>query len=172
MIPKNKAFVLFLTFLPVFLFGYMTEEKLRYVIDGDTAQFQSMRCRFSYVDTPESGNNPKALRDSRAMGIPLEDIYDAGRIAKRYVKSRLHKDNYYRIDVKKGMTHGRKICVIYLDEEHTINELLVRDGFAVPFWKYIPKRMRYHYRKLALLAKKEHKGLWRLHPLVMIKMMD
>jgi len=169
--PKHKAFILLLVFLPSFLFGYMTEEKLIRVIDGDTAQFQSMRCRFSYIDTPESGNNPKALRDSRKMGIPLEDIYDAGRMAKRYLKSRLRKGEYYRIDVKKGMTHGRKICVIYLDGDRTINELLVRDGFAVPFWQYIPKRKRSHFRNLSHLAQKEHKGLWRLYPEIMTKMM-
>ena len=164
--------VLFVFLLPALLHGYTTNEKLIRVIDGDTAQFQSMRCRFSYIDTPESGNNPKALRDSRKMGVPLEDIYDAGRMAKRYLKSRLHKGKYYGIDVKKGMTHGRKICVIYLDGGHTINDLLVRDGFAVPFWKYIPKSKRSYFRNLAHLAKKERKGLWRLHPEIMHKMMQ
>ena len=168
---NNKVFVLLLFLLPAFLFGYMTEEKLIRVIDGDTAQFQSMKCRFSYVDTPESGNNPKAVRDSRRMGVPLSDIFDAGRMAKRYLKSRLQKGEYYRIDIKKGMTHNRKICVIYLDEDLTINDLLVRDGFAVPFWKYIPKRKRAYFRNLVLLAQNERKGLWRLHPIIMRKMM-
>lgn len=144
--------------------------KLQYVIDGDTAQFQGIRCRFAYVDTPESGNNPKARKDAAKYNIPIDAIYQAGRLAKRYVKSRLRKGQVYRIDVKKKGRYGRNICEIYLDETTTINDLVVRDGFAVPFWRYIPLSKKPHFVSLSYRARKEKRGLWRIYPSMMQKM--
>ena len=167
---KKHLLILTASLLVTVIQAQTVYEELRYIIDGDTAQFENMRCRFAYVDTPESGNNPKARKDSAKYNIPLDTIYQAGRMAKRYVKSKMRKGQVYRIDVKKKGRYGRNICEIYIDKKTTINDLVVRDGFAVPFWQYIPLSKKPHFVYLLYKAKKEDKGLWQLYPALMRKM--
>jgi len=146
--------------------------KLRYVIDGDTVVFSpKITCRLAYIDTPESKRNNKAQRDLQASlpGIEMEDIVWAGRLAKKYTKSIMPKGRYYHVDITGKDRYGRKICKIY-DQGESINEKIIRNGFAVPFFKYIPRSLHAHMQKLNKKAREEKKGLWRAYPKVLASM--
>ena len=163
--------VIFFFVLSVYAHGQITTDTVRYVIDGDTVQFKTMNCRFAYVDTPESGDNPKALKDSRRYNIPLQEIYQAGRLAKRYTKSFIRKGASYSIDVKKRGRYGRNICEIFLEDGKSFNKKIVKDGFAVPFWRYIPLTKKGEYYGAVKQAQRGHKGLWRISPYLMRRML-
>lgn len=148
--------------------------ELRYVIDGDTVQFsKDVRCRVAYIDSPESSFNSKAKKDMRkCSGVDKSEMVEAGRYAKRYLKSIMRKGKRYQVNILSREKHrkgskNRFICEIF-DKEESINEKLVRNGFAVPWWRYIKnkevnKRMYAHFAH----AKSNHKGAWRTSPAAM-----
>lgn len=43
------------------------------------------------------------------------------------------------------------------------NELMVKDGYAQPYEKYVPKKLKSKYRKLSKEAKHSKRGLWKNH---------
>jgi endonuclease YncB( thermonuclease family) len=142
---------------------------LRYVIDGDTVVFNGgSTCRLSYIDCPESKRNAKATRDvAKCPAVSLDDIVESGRYAKRYLKSIMRKGTAYEVDIIGRDRYRRDICIIYKDGV-SINEIMVRNGFSVPFWRYIKqadvkKRMVSHIR----YANEHNKGIWRTHRNVM-----
>jgi len=143
--------------------------KLKYVIDGDTAVFNQGTCRFAYIDTPESKRNAKATRDvADCPGVTLDDIIVGGRYAKRYLKSAMKKGEEYHIEVKGQDRYHRYICVIYDRDNVSFNDKLVRDGFAVPFWRYIHNTsVKEKMISFVKNAKSTPKGIWRTNPNVM-----
>lgn len=151
-------------------------QKLRYVIDGDTVQFQDVRCRLAWIDTPESKPNKKAKKDSqtsRIEGVTVSEIVKAGRISSSYLKSIMQKGHSYRFSVisketfrKKGS--NRSICVIFDDDGYSINHRIIENGFAVPFWRYIKSSVvREEMDNATKQAIQDKKGLWRIYPNVL-----
>ncbi len=142
--------------------------RLRYVIDGDTVVFNQATCRLLYIDTPESKRNKKATRDvANCNGVSLNDVVESGRYAKNYLKSIMRKGSSYEVSVSGKDRYNRSLCVIYSNGE-SINDAMVENGFAVPFWKYI-KNPLVKINMIAKIrsAKTGGKGLWRTHPQVM-----
>ena len=171
---KNKQIPLL--FLCLFFISYAVQagenikSELLYVIDGDTAKFKHSICRFAYIDTPEKKNNAKSRKESAKYNIPLDKMYDAGRMATRYTKSLLRKGRTYSIQITGKDRYDRSICVIYLDNHKAVNDMLVENGFAKPFWRYIPLSKKNKFKALSIRAKNNKKGLWRIYPTLMEKM--
>ena len=145
---------------------------LKKVVDGDTLYFHSrghtVKCRIAYIDTPESHRNSRA--ESKAgvcVGVTLDRMVGAGKEAARHAGSLVSVGKSYRFDVRGHDRYGRAICVVRLPDGETYNEGMVRDGYAVPFWKYIPSSMKRRYGTLAKEAKRRHNGLWREYRPVM-----
>lgn len=144
------------------------EAKLRYIIDGDTAVFSNTTCRLAYIDTPESKPNKKAQRDIRKSNhVTLDDVVYAGRQSKKYLESIMQKGQYYKFDIITTDRYDRSVCVIYKNDGRSINDMIVANGFAVPFWRYIPKSKQPQLRNLSMKADRENRGLWRISRPVM-----
>lgn len=144
--------------------------KLQRIKDGDTVVFnKGVTCRLSYVDTPESYPNKKATRDvANCNGISIDEVVTSGRYAKRYLGSIMQKGSTFNVDIRGEDRYGRSICVIYNEKEQSINEMLVKNGFAAPYWQYIKSRnMRSKMSSHVEYAKSNNKGLWRSHRAVM-----
>jgi len=144
--------------------------KLQRIKDGDTVVFnKGVTCRLSYVDTPESYPNKKATRDvANCNGVTLDEVITSGRYAKRYLGSIMQKGSTYNVDIKGEDRYGRSICVIYNEQKQSINEMLVRNGFAVPYWRYIKDyNTRSRMKEYVRHAQSNNKGLWRTHRAVM-----
>ncbi len=143
------------------------QEELRYVIDGDTVVFSHTTCRLAFIDTPESKPNQKARKDIQGnRDVSVDDVVHAGRLSKNYLKSIMQKGRSYEFDVMSVDHYGRSVCVIY-DEGHSINDNIVRNGFAVPFWSYIPNNKKQDMINLVRRANNNNKGLWRANRPVM-----
>ena len=94
------------------------------------------------------------------LGVTLNWIVEAGKAATKHAKTLVSIGKSYRFEVKGRDCYGRSICVVRLPGGETYNERMVKDGYAAPFWKYVPSSMRRRYKKIADEAKAGQKGLW------------
>ena len=96
-----------------------SNEKLRYVIDGDTVKFAKTTCRLAYIDTPESKNNNKLKRDiGNQSHVSTDEVIKAGRISKNYLKSQMSKGSSYTFKTISKDKYSRSVCVIYEDASY------------------------------------------------------
>ncbi len=139
---------------------------LKKVVDGDTLYFRSngktVKCRIAYIDTPESHFNERAKRESRrCAGIVPQRMVEAGKAATRHAKSLVSVGKSYRFEVKGRDRYGRSICVVRLPGGETYNERMVKDGYAVPFWMYVPASLKNRYKNIMHMTKSRRTGLWK-----------
>ncbi|MBL4703795.1 MAG: thermonuclease family protein [Flavobacteriales bacterium] len=43
------------------------------------------------------------------------------------------------------------------------NELMVKDGYAMPYERYVPRELKSKYHKLSKVAKSFNRGLWKYY---------
>ena len=153
-----------LIFLPILLFsdiGVLTK-----IVDGDTLHFKTnnkkVKCRIAYIDTPESMNNKKNKRDiSNCRGTTAKDMTSAGKSATRAAQRLLKLKNEYEYAVNGKDRYKRSICVVKLDGGSTFNDLMILNGYAVPYRQYMNSLELKYYNVLLKKAKIEKVGLWR-----------
>lgn len=162
-----KVVLLGMMALSVFASAQMKGEKLRYVTDGDTVVFSKTTCRLAYIDTPESKMNKKLKKDIRNSSVTADEVIKAGRISKNYLKSIMQKGDFYHFKVINVDRYGRSVCVIKNHQGKSINDMVVKNGFAVPFWRYVPMLVKPKMIALVKSAKYQNKGLWRTNPNVL-----
>lgn len=147
--------------------------KVTYVVDGDTIYFNSngekIKCRLLYIDTPESKNNKKARRDAKKCNVDVHSIKRAGQDSTYFVRELVRKGENYTIQTDSKDRYGRNLCVIKLKNSHfTLNELIVKRGYAVPFWRYMPNmKTSEKYSNLVNEANRKSVGNWANHNKIM-----
>lgn len=143
--------------------------KLSRIIDGDTVKFNDTTCRFAYIDTPESKRNDRAKNKVEdCTGLTLETMVDAGKESASYLNSILEIGRTYKYDVISTDKYDRKVCVIWIDNNDMLNEKLVREGYAVPYYAFIKDRnIERQMRLSSITAKKNKSGLFATHESVM-----
>jgi endonuclease YncB( thermonuclease family) len=139
------------------------------IVDGDTVYFGEVKCRLSYIDTPESQFNDKAERDaSKCAGMTVELMVNAGREASRFTESQLQLGMSYKYQVVAIDRYERSVCLIESSSDNNLNLLIVNAGFAVPYKQYIPDDgIKIKYAEAVREAKQNNLGLWKSHPNVM-----
>ena len=98
-------------------------------------------------------------------------MVNAGKLATKHAKSLVKIGKSYKYDVIGADRYKRSICIIHLNKKETFNDKMVNDGYAVAFWKYIPKSEKRHFKLLSQQAKQNSRGLYKTHPAV-IRCMD
>ena len=134
---------------------------LKKVVDGDTLHFTNDKCRILYIDTPESKRNNKAKRDAqRCKSITIDTIVTMGMLSTKHAKKLVKVGKSYKYEVKGKDRYKRSLCVVYTPNG-IFNELMVKDGYAQPFEKYLPNELKSKYHKLSKEAKRSNRGLWK-----------
>lgn len=136
------------------------------VIDGDTIHLKSggevVKCRIAFIDTPEKSRNARAKRFvAQCKGLTLDTMIKAGKEAKEYAKRHFKKGQRVKFHSLEKDRYGRDVCVM-----GDYNLQIVRDGFAVPYWRYIPADKKREFKKASMEAKRGA-GLWKSYPAVM-----
>lgn len=163
---KRFAF-LFLTVV-FFLFAFVKENpcEVTYVYDGDTFSCRlengkEIKVRLIGIDTPEVHENRRAYGQTRYFGS-LDEVLSWGREAKYFVEEllKLYKIVYLELDVQKTDKYGRILAYVWLPDGTMLNELLLREGYAMlltipPNVKYVEK-----FKKAVEGAREEGKGIW------------
>jgi len=156
-----KFFILLIPFLLLADTGSLTK-----IVDGDTLYFKTngkkVKCRIEYIDTPESKNNSKLKRDIKhCRGISTKDMISAGKSATRAAKRLLKLGDKYSYKTHGKDRYGRSICVVQLDDTKTFNEVMILDGYAVPFRRYMTSDEKRYYNRVLEKARTQNRGLWK-----------
>ncbi len=135
-----------------------------HIYDGDTISLGSgEKVRLLGIDTPESSENKKLLRDAARSGQDTGDILRMGRLAAAYTRSLLQgRSVRLEFDIEKRDKYGRLLAYVYrVDDGLFVNEEIIRQGYAYPMT--IPPNIRHAdgFRKLFRQARKAGRGLWR-----------
>lgn len=157
-----KVFVLIFT--PILVLAEVGV--LKKVVDGDTVYFnvknKTIKCRVAYIDTPEKSFNNKLKSDIKRCGYSVseKDMKSAGKSATRAAKRLLKVKKQYSFKVIDKDRYKRSICIIDLNNGMTFNDQMVLNGYAIPYWKYIPSSKKSHFKNLMNRAKSNGSGLW------------
>jgi len=136
---------------------------LKKVVDGDTLYFTNDKCRILYIDTPESYRNKKAKRDvKQCRNFTLDTMVRIGKQSTAHAKSLVKVGRRYKYDVKGQDRYKRSLCVVYTPRG-IFNELMVKDGYAMPYERYLPNKLKRKYHKLVQQAKSSNSGLWKYY---------
>lgn len=134
---------------------------LKKIVDGDTLHFTNDQCRLLYIDTPESKHNAKAKRDTATCkNLTLDTIVKMGKQSTAHAKTLVKVGKQYKYDIVGHDRYKRALCVVYTPSG-IFNELMVQDGYAVAFDKYLPKELERKYHLLEREAKSINLGLWK-----------
>lgn len=139
------------------------------IIDGDTVRFGTDTCRLANIDTPESNFNNRLEKNVKNCGINTSDVIVAGKKAKEHLSNYLKEGVEYKYTItNKSDNYGRKICLININNSETVNIKMVEDGYAYPYYYFIPSSLKDKYKKALESARNNKKGLFEEHENVMI----
>ena len=133
------------------------------VIDGDTllvlVNGRKERVRLIGIDTPESSFNRKARRDVQRFKVSPEEMIEAGRRAKEFVKSLLKPGTKVKLelDVQVRDKYGRLLAYVYLPDGRMLNLLLVERGLARVYT--FPPNVKYTDKFLQAQEKARERGV-------------
>lgn len=136
------------------------------VIDGDTIEvwdgYAKRIVRLIGVDTPEAALNAKAAKDAGRWSVPVADIIQAGREARAFVISLAPPGSTVELasDQRPIDMYGRMLAYVYLPNGRCLNEVLVREGYAVVAHKW-PFHERQRYLSLMDETQRQGRGYWR-----------
>lgn len=169
---KLMKIVLISVWLTLTIFGgaslFAEPMKVYKVTDGDTIKFineenKIINCRMAYIDTPESGNNPKMRRDMDLCNISLPDAKYIGLLStsytKRYFETRIKNYPNSPIEVEivgVDQKNKRYVCLVEM-----FNYNIVKDGYAVPYLDYTPLPLQKDFINLRGAAQAQKLGLWK-----------
>jgi len=138
------------------------------ISDGDTIRFGKDICRLANIDTPESSENPRLEKILKKCNTPKKEILDAGKKSSNHLSSYLKVGEEYKYTViNNNDGKGRKVCLINLSNNETVNLKMVEDGYAYPYFYFIPSYMKKRYKDALDYAQENKKGLFKTHSNVM-----
>ncbi len=83
-----------------------------------------------------------------------------GKQATAHAKTLVKVGKSYKYDVTGKDRYNRSLCVVYTPKG-IFNEQMVKDGFAMPYEKYVLRELKRKYHKLFQEAKQFNRGLWK-----------
>lgn len=140
---KISGILLLLLLIPACALAW--QGKVVHIKDGDTIVVlrdkNEVDIRLYGIDTPEKGQ-PYGSR------------------AKRFVAHMAGKERV-EVDVRDTDRYGRKVALVYVEGDgKSLNEELVRAGYAWVYKRYCKIQDCDHWRKLERQAREANKGLW------------
>ena len=148
---------------------YTTHIKIAKIVDGDSItikdQFsdEETEIRLYGIDAPESKRCSKLMKDEKETHIAGAFLIQLGLKSTAFLRNiapigtacTIVQEPQNTIDV-----YGRTLAYLILPNGQSINEIMIREGYAKPynnvFCEKLPK-----YQELNLLAKQQKKGLYR-----------
>jgi micrococcal nuclease len=157
---KTKLFFLILLFSLLTQITHAYQCVVEKVYDGDTFLCSGEKIRLIGIDTPESSLNPH-IEKQRSLG-DTKTILELGRRAKKFTQSLIPVGTKVEIelDVQPKDKYGRVLAYVWLPDGRMLNEVIVREGYAMLLT--IPPNVRYEerLRKAYRYAVENGKGLW------------
>lgn len=148
------------------------------VVDGDTLLLKNEEgfviCQLSFIDTPELLQNEKFDKDMKNCSqIEKEEALQAGEKSQNFAKSLLQEVKKVEYKITRILPNQNPVCQVSLPKgldaniNPTLSEIMVQQGYALPYVIYANKEQKQKFLELGLSAKKEKRGLWKLYPKLM-----
>ena len=137
------------------------------VIDGDTISVflegQEESIRLIGIDTPESWENEKVVKDAQRYGITVDEMITLGNIATTFVEVLVEPGDTLIIEFDKQRRdeYGRLLGFVFLENGTMLNEEILKAGYAEIIT--IPPNVKYikELYNAYLDAKENKRGFWK-----------
>ncbi len=133
------------------------------VVDGDTIVLDNKEhVRLIGVDTPESRDNPKLVKDAKRLKSDKQAIIAMGKKAASFTRQLVEgKTVRVDVDIEPRDRYKRLLGYVYLEDGTFVNEKIIREGYAYPLT--IPPNVRYAdvFKQAFDEAREARRGLWR-----------
>ena len=96
----------------------------------------------------------------QCKNFTLDTMVKIGKQSTAHAKTLVKVGKSYRYDVTGKDRYNRSLCVVYTSKG-IFNELMVKDGYAMPYERYVPRELKSKYNKLSKEAKSFNRGLWK-----------
>jgi micrococcal nuclease len=143
--------------------------KLVRIVDGDTIKVmyegKQESVRFLGIDTPESRENPRMIKQCKAEGVDKGLILKQGKIASEFVKDALSGNEYVwlEFDREKHDKYKRILAYVYsqdnCDKKYMLNYILLKEGYAKTLF-YGRLKHQPLFIEAELRAKRLRLGFW------------
>ena len=129
-------------------------------VEGDIIKLNNRTCRLYGIDIPEIYYSSQLYNDAEMCQIDEDIIKQSGEEAKTFIENIIKNQNL-EIQIMGKDNVNRDICNIKLNENSNLNELLIQEGYAIVWEKYIEsKDLLDKYKEYEENAKNNLKGLW------------
>lgn len=160
---KHSSPVLFksLLLLPILIAACAHSVTVTRAVDGDTlALSNGKKIRLIGVDTPESFDNAKLARDSKATGQPSSEMQRLGKQSTEYTQS-LVAGKRVRLEYgrERKDKYGRTLAYVFLTDGKMLNREIIRQGFGC-FYGRFPFSYKQDFKAVQNEAKANKRGLW------------
>ena len=138
------------------------------VEDADTLSVEvdgvPYRVQLPGVDTPESVQNPKLLRDVQRTGLDADTLLPMGRTADQWMREQLNSFKPYSLhfDPMQRDKYGRVPGDFFTADGRRLSTLIVEAGYGVPVGRLQPARQQ-ELADARSRAQQERRGLWGSH---------
>ena len=145
-----------------------TNFEIEKVVDGDgiivrdIISNKSEEIRFYGIDAPESTLCDKLKRDEAETHLPARFLLELGKLSLNYLITRAKIGKRVTVVSEVGNEidqYGRTLAYVYLPNGRTLNEIMIRQGYAKAYNKVYCSMLPY-FQELNLKAKKREKGLY------------
>lgn len=138
--------------------------------DGDTIVInlkgKSQRIQLSGIDAPENTENSKLKLDIKNKKLTKKGLFEIGKLATDFLKTKVAVDQ--KVILKGDLTqqdkYGRIPAIVINEAEESLNELMIKEGYAVVLKRYpLEDTFKEKLEKAELQAITGKAGLWKTH---------
>ncbi|MES9856320.1 MAG: thermonuclease family protein [Sedimenticola sp.] len=137
------------------------------VEDGDTLvvnmESKSVRIQLIGIDAPEDVENPKLTKDLQRTALSKPTLMKIGEAATAHLKGLVTAGQKLHLmgDLTKQDRYGRLSALVFKDENHSLNAIMVEDGYAVVLGRYpIDPELKKRLMSREQSAIDRREGLW------------
>jgi len=156
------------------LFVFAKSAVLSNILDGDSAVFKdgdkNIICHLGDLDALEMRINKKLEEEMKKCSFSKENFITAGQESFNHAQKLLKIGATYEYTVTRVLPNKNLVCSLkipkglHVEIHPYFDQLMVSDGFALPYVIYSSKEDKNTLLKIAKGAKVQEKGLWKTHP--------
>ncbi len=156
-----KIVVMFILLFGSCLAGDRVPVSVMRIVDGDSVVVwtgeNEVIVRMVGIDCPEFHHNQKAEKDAKEWGIPLSDVFHAGRSARNFLSSISPNGMGITMEVTGEDKYKRTLAYLYLQDGRCLNETLLRNGVALSRYRH---KKYDEYKEFENAARIGRRGFW------------
>lgn len=147
--------------------------RVQSIEDGDTLVVEiagkAERIQLLGIDAPEDVENPKLDRDLQRTGLDKEALLTIGREATQHLTALIAPGQLVKLmgELNKRDRYGRISVIVYDPDGRSLNEAMVKEGYAVLLGRFpLEADFKHRLKESGKQAIANKQGLWKTHPAI------